>query len=316
MTTVDAAPGRVSGFRHEALFYSSDDEFLAGTVPFILEGVDAGEAVLALVPEPRLAVLRAALDAAAARVTLSDMKAVGHNPARIIPVWQDFVDRHGSGGRPVRGVGEPIWAGRGPDEIVECQIHESLINVAFADAGSVTILCPYQIAALDRSIGDEARRSHAWVRHDGACAESSQFGASAAAAPFAGPLSPAPPEAHVERFDGGEVRRMRRLAADAAVQAGLAKGRADDLVLAVSEIVTNSVRHGGGSGTFAIWVSGAGVICEVADTGRIEHPLAGRQRPGPDQAGGRGLWLVNQLCDLVQIRVAAQGSTVRIHQHR
>jgi anti-sigma regulatory factor (Ser/Thr protein kinase) len=317
MTTATASPAHARSFRHEALFYSSDDEFLAGTVPFILEGVDAGEAVLALVPEPRLAVLITALDAAAARVTFSDMRTVGHNPARIIPVWQDFVDRHGAGGRPVRGVGEPIWAGRGPDEIVECQIHESLLNVAFGDAGAVTILCPYEMAALDPSIGDEAHRSHPWVRHGGVRAESGLFGGHAAeATPFAGPLAPAPPEAKVETFQAGEVGRMRRLAADVAARAGLAKERADDLVLAVSEIVTNSVRHGGGSGTFAAWVSSAGVICEVADTGRIEHPLVGRQRPNIEQAGGRGLWLVNQLCDLVQIRVAAWGNTVRIHQHR
>ena len=86
-------------------------------------------------------------------------------------------------------------------------------------------------------------------------------------------------------------------------------------MLAVSEIAANSACHRDGSGTFAVWITDASVICEVRDRGRIEHPLAGRLRPGPDQPGGRGLWLANQLCDLVQIRVTARGSTVRLHQH-
>jgi anti-sigma regulatory factor (Ser/Thr protein kinase) len=100
-----------------------------------------------------------------------------------------------------------------------------------------------------------------------------------------------------------------------ASDAGLTGDKADDLVLALSEIASNSVRHAGGSGVFAAWVVDGSVICEVTDSGRIEHPLVGRQRPVPGTPGGRGLWLANQLCDLVQIRVAPRGNTVRIHQH-
>ena len=56
------------------------------------------------------------------------MAVLGHNPARIIPAWRDFADAHAG---PIRGIGEPIWPGRGADELVECQLHESLLNVAF-----------------------------------------------------------------------------------------------------------------------------------------------------------------------------------------
>jgi anti-sigma regulatory factor (Ser/Thr protein kinase) len=100
-----------------------------------------------------------------------------------------------------------------------------------------------------------------------------------------------------------------------AAHAGVADHRTDDLVLAVSEIAANTMRYGGGSGVLTTWLTDTGVICEVADHGRIEHLLAGRQRPTPDQLGGRGLWLTNQLCDLVQIRVGQEGNIVRIHQH-
>jgi anti-sigma regulatory factor (Ser/Thr protein kinase) len=54
-------------------------------------------------------------------------------------------------------------------------------------------------------------------------------------------------------------------------------------------------------------------LCEVRDRGRIVEPLVGRLPPPLDRHGGRGLWLVNHLCDLVQIRSTEAGSVVRVH---
>ena len=55
------------------------------------------------------------------------------------------------------------------------------------------------------------------------------------------------------------------------------------------------------------------LVVEVRDAGRIADPLVGRQLPSWDAVGGRGLWLANQLCDLVQIRSSDTGTVVRIH---
>jgi anti-sigma regulatory factor (Ser/Thr protein kinase) len=95
--------------------------------------------------------------------------------------------------------------------------------------------------------------------------------------------------------------------------AGLGEARTADLVLAVDEVATNSLRHGGGRGTLRIWREDGAVVCEVRDAGRIEDPMAGRERPAPDGDGGRGLWMVNQLCDLVQLRTLPTGAVVRLH---
>ena len=54
------------------------------------------------------------------------------------------------------------------------------------------------------------------------------------------------------------------------------------------------------------------MLIEFEDRGTIDEPLAGRLRPTPTQQGGRGLWLANQLCDLVQIRSSELGTTVRL----
>ena len=64
--------------------------------------------------------------------------------------------------------------------------------------------------------------------------------------------------------------------------------------------------HGDEAGVF--------LFCEVEDHGSMVSPLVGRIRPNPDACGGRGVWIANQLCDLVQIRSGNAGTVVRVHK--
>jgi anti-sigma regulatory factor (Ser/Thr protein kinase) len=84
-------------------------------------------------------------------------------------------------------------------------------------------------------------------------------------------------------------------------------------VLAVNEVASNSVVYGGGHGVVRSWRQGDSLIFEVTDRGRIQEPLVGRTRPDLGKAGGHGLWLVNQLCELVQVRSSVAGTQVRLH---
>lgn len=99
-------------------------------------------------------------------------------------------------------------------------------------------------------------------------------------------------------------------------QARLAAERAEELLLAVNEIATNSLTHTGRGGTLRIWQAHGALVCEVHDSGHIPDPLAGRHIPTPHALHGRGLWIVNQLCDLVEIRSDGDGTTVRMHVRR
>jgi anti-sigma regulatory factor (Ser/Thr protein kinase) len=114
-------------------------------------------------------------------------------------------------------------------------------------------------------------------------------------------------------FSASDLASLRALVSRHATRARLAPEAREDLVLAVNELVSNSVQYGGGVGELRIWQERDALLCEVRDRGRICDPLAGRVRPRRDQFGGRGLWLVNQLCDLVQIRVTPAGTVVRVH---
>jgi anti-sigma regulatory factor (Ser/Thr protein kinase) len=299
-------------FRHEAFFYSGRESFLQGTVPFIEAAVAAKEPILVVVSAAKIALLREALNGAAEHACFADMADVGHNPARIIPAWRQFVSEHSARGRPFRGIGEPIWAGRSPAELVECQVHESLLNLTFAGSAEWWLLCPYDTDSLDGPILDEARRSHPYVLERGLGRPSLIYRGHDIRIPSGALPEPSGPTEELA-FGAGPLHVVRRFVADHAVRLGLSSDRAADLVLAVNELVTNSLCHADGRGILRLWADGPMVVCEVSDHGRIDQPLIGRVAPPMDSDGGRGVWLANQVCDLVQVRSSEAGTVVRVH---
>ena len=317
VTHESALGNAADGFRHEALLYAGEAEFVGQASAFIREGLEAGQPVLVVVSAEKIAALRDELGGRAADVRFADMVDIGANPARIIPAWQAFVDEHGGEGRPVRGVGEPIWAGRSIDELAECARHEALLNLAFADAPAWWLLCPYDTQTLPSRVLDEARRNHPSVRDAGGHRRTAEYrGLDDIAAPFDAPL-PQPPAAVDEmRFASHDLAAVRAWVGAHATRSGLGPSRSEDLVLAVNEIVTNSVRHGGGSGMLRMWDWADAVISEIGDRGHIDVPMIGREQPTLDQSSGFGLWIANQVCDLVQVRTFPGRSVVRLHMKR
>lgn len=117
-----------------------------------------------------------------------------------------------------------------------------------------------------------------------------------------------------ERFDRSQVTGLRHSLASCVEAAGLKGQRLDDFVLAVNELITNAVRHGGGAGHVRLWVTSEMVLCEVSDGGGGigADRLANHDRPAPDTAGGWGLWLAEQLSDTMSVTTGAAGTVVRI----
>jgi anti-sigma regulatory factor (Ser/Thr protein kinase) len=303
-------------FHHEAAFYEGDDQFVDRSLAFLHDGLARSEPALVMVGARKLELLRAALGSRAADVHLTDMEMVGRNPARIIPAWSRFVaDNAGSGGG-MRGIGEPIWAERTPSELSECQLHESLINLAFARADDFRLICPYDTAALSEDVIAEARRSHPVLSHEGAEAVSHDYcGIEKVAARFSEPLSEPPAEAEELRVTLAALRVARRMVRARAEEAGLGE-RSEDFSLAVNEVLSNSLQHAGEDGTLRLWQDAQGMVCEVRDGGHIMEPLIGREEPNIGQIGGHGMWLVNLVCDLVQVRSSEHGSAIRMRMNR
>jgi anti-sigma regulatory factor (Ser/Thr protein kinase) len=307
---------RSDRFRHEAILYAGPDEFVAATAPALHAAVERDEPVFVVVDQPKIALLRSALGSRADGIRFADMRMVGHNPARIIPEWRAFVDEHAGWRGTIHGIGEPIWSGRTSTALVECRHHEALLNLAFADDFSFCVQCPLDVAALPASVADEAHRTHPFLWRNGELRATDAHRRLDPARVFEDPLTDAPPgQVRELKFDGRSLVGVRRLVARHAAAAGLDEAAVRDLVLAADELATNSVRHGGGSGTLRAWVDHDTVVCEVIDRGHIVDPLVGRRRPRPSDIGGRGLWMANQLCDLVQIRSTSGKTVVRLHKH-
>jgi anti-sigma regulatory factor (Ser/Thr protein kinase) len=301
-----------AGFRHDALIYADAEDFLTATVPFLREALEAGEATLVAVSQANTALLEGALGADADQVRFAEMERLGRNPARIIPFWREFLDENA--GRPVRGIGEPVWPGREPAEVDECERHESLLNVAFSSSPAFSLLCPYDARAFGDELLEKVAHSHRAVARAGGSITGDEYLLGRDC--FAGSLSRRPAGTEPFEFDLDNLAQVRRRVKRAAAEAGLTASEAADLVIAASELAANSIAYGGGTGTLHIWRSDGRLLVEFEDSGTIEEPLVGRLPPQPTQEGGRGLWLANQLCDLVQVRSAPGRTTVRLHPSR
>jgi anti-sigma regulatory factor (Ser/Thr protein kinase) len=111
------------------------------------------------------------------------------------------------------------------------------------------------------------------------------------------------------RHDLARVRDFVRMQAG---KAGLSALRTGDLVIAVSELAANTLRHTQGGGSLHIWVDPGEVICEIHDDGHNTDPSGGRVRPAATAGHGHGLWVVRQLCDDVDIRSDSDGTTIQL----
>jgi anti-sigma regulatory factor (Ser/Thr protein kinase) len=296
-------------FEHAAVFYHSTDEYLDAVLRFVTAGVEHANPVLVAVPGPKIRLLREHLGGAG-WVSFADMTELGANPARIIPEVAAFADAHR--GRTVRYVGEPIWAARTAAELCEAIRHEALINLAFAGTAA-SILCPYDRTRLAPGVIAGAERTHPVLIQNGLALPSRAYPEAGLFPPDCDQPLPRPPSGAAALTYRDDLARVRAFAAGHAARAGLPADRICDLVIAVSELAANTWRHTDATGTLHVWASDGELLCQFHDSGRIEDPLAGRHRPIPDAVNGHGLWVVHQLCDLVELRTGGAGTTIRLH---
>ncbi|MDQ0585811.1 sensor histidine kinase [Streptomyces rishiriensis] len=301
-----------ASFRHELYPYRGDAHFLSGTLGYIHEALEGGEAVVVAVPSAKASLLRSEL-ADESAVTFVDTTTLGPNPGRLIDAWVDWMKERGEGDRPVRGIGETAWReARSAAHLSELRYHEWILNRAFARSSAWSMLCPYDAADEDQSALQALSRCHPLIREDGRHMRNEGY-LSAEEYPFEALNPPCDPFQELS-YTHGDLTAIRSKVSQCATDAGVTEDQQRKLAVAVTEIATNSIRHGGGRGTLRTWTQNSTFLCEFRDAGYIPDVMVGRTRPATDQIGGRGLWLAHQLCDLVEIRSTPdQGTTVRLH---
>ncbi len=311
-----AAAGRPegsAGLTHLAYLYDDERDYLASLSAFVHAGLRNAEPVFVAVPGHRAGPLRERLGAESPLLRYGAMAETGRNPARLIPELHAFLNEHP--GQLVRYIGESIWPGRSAAELSEATRHEALINLAFATA-AVSIMCPYDVRGLADSVVGGVQRTHPAVISNGQAQPASGFaGRGTVPAECEDPL-PAPPAGAQVLGYQTSLGQVRDLVTRHGTALGMAADRITNLVIAAGEITANTLRHTSAGGTFWIWHTGEEIICQVRDEGWITDPLAGRQRRSPEDSG-HGLWVVNQVCDLVEIRTSqAAGTIIRLHMRR
>jgi hypothetical protein len=295
---------------HEAFLYRDEEQFSAVLRAFVADAQLAAEPVLAAVPTHNVDVLLRALGPLTRDVCFEDMAVVGRNPNCVLSLYEDWIGAHDS---RVRMIGELMWPGRSYPEMVESLRHEALVNHQLGDCAA-SILCPYDAQRLGDDALTGAELTHpCLVAGDGSRRPSPVYGEQIEL--YGGARWPqTPPIPPVSEHDfTGDLGDLRHAVAGDPVVSALSPERQEDLVFAVNELATNALRHGDGVCATRIWRDGPAVVAELSCSWMLGEVAAGRRRPAPDALSGRGLWMVNQLCDLVELRNAGGGTTVRLH---
>jgi anti-sigma regulatory factor (Ser/Thr protein kinase) len=297
----------INGLRHLVLFYHDEAEYQAVLAQHVRAAVGRDEPVLILIPQPWL--VQSAW-ASAPDVRSSDMAELGRNPARIVPVLRSFCDANPH--RRVLIIAEWMWPGRSHAELCEAARHEALLDQALAGR-EVTILCPYSATALPPWVVTDAGCLHQWqAQQDSVRPSATYAGPGSVPASCLAPLPSPPSDAETIEYRS-DLRPVRAVVSAVAREAGLSPNRATDLMLAASEVAANTLRHTQAAGVAVTWRTDGEVLCQISDSGYIADRLAGLRRPPPGESGGQGLWLVNQVCDLVELRSTEAGTLIRMH---
>lgn len=316
-----------TGFRHEGAIWSGATQLLERTLPFVLGGLDAGDAiVVALWPHNEYRV-RTALGRDAARVRFVDPDAQGRSPARRLQGWLGLLARAcpvssthdadippGSPRAPfgrVRVVTESVRCDQRAAEISEVHLHEALLNVAIPAMAPLSVMCLYDAGAVTTDVLAGACRTHPVMSGAGAGApvyEGPDYARRLGEAPLP---EPAGTLGSLD-FTAGGLSLVRHRVARVAAAHGVPAARVDDLTVAVNEVAANSLDHGGGRGVLRYWSEPGAVVFEVHDDGYVTDPLVGLVSPESGQARGRGLWMAHQFGDLLQLRSSGTGTTARV----
>jgi anti-sigma regulatory factor (Ser/Thr protein kinase) len=295
--------------QHDALLYRDAGELRAVVRGFADDAAAADEPLLALLPPASLELLGDVLDGCGAAVEVLDASEAGRNPSRLIPTMLTWLEDRRT---RARVVSESIWPGRDEVEMTECLRHEALVNHALA-AEAVSLLCPFDVAHLDGDVIAGAEMTHPRLIDEAGIRVSERYGDPLVAARGESwpQREPAEPICALD-FDG-DLWALRHRITGLEMLQELDPGRRGDLVFAVNEAASNVLLHGDGTCRARIWRDGGRIVSEIVSASAIEDPLAGRRRPDPQAIGGRGLWLINELCDLVEVRSGPEGASVRMH---
>ncbi|HZB32667.1 MAG TPA: sensor histidine kinase [Streptosporangiaceae bacterium] len=309
--------GKATTLVHQALLYSGEGEFLDAAVPFLRAGLTAADVVLVAAVPPRLDGVRRALGPAGEPVLFIDVAEWYRHPVRTLAAYDDFLRVQAP--RRVRVLAELDLAARAAPETREWMRYEAVVNTAFGTSGAHA-MCAYDRHTAPPGMLAEVRRTHRVLVQGGGPlpradhAGPDRPGGEPDREPDREPL-PLPPVFDTISVESADLHDVRAFVGTRAVRYGLTDDALSGLLVAVTELATNAVKHGTPPMAVRLWAEGGDLICEVADCGCWRPPPSatlGFAPPASAANGGFGLWGVRMLADSVQIRADWDGTVVRL----
>lgn len=296
------------GYLHEALCYGSDEEFLAVVVPFLTGGVAAGEPTFAFFGERNATLLRSALPADSG-VRLVAVQDRYQRPAETIKTYREVL-----AALVAEGAVQIRVAGEVPTDPATwdwwCR-YESAVNDAYDDF-PLWGLCTYDTRTTAAEILADVARTHPTFVTPNARRPSDEYADPRSYLSLRRPVVRDPLHRTAPRCDLADpTAAQARQAVRATAPATLGADEVDDLVVAVSEVVSNALRHGRPPVRLRIWTGEDRILVAVGDAGPGPgDPMAGLLPFTDRPAGGLGLWITAQSCSHVVMEPTPQGYTV------
>jgi anti-sigma regulatory factor (Ser/Thr protein kinase) len=302
-----------SSLVHDAFVYSTQDDFLAGAMPFLEEGIERKEPILAAPTHANARLLQERLGERSEAVDWAE-NSESHRTVERLGIFLRYIHRHvDRGATRVRLLGEPCWPKSGGPGVAEWKRYESFLNVALAPH-PVWLVCPYDGAMLTPDIVEDACRTHPNIGHGEGRTSSADY---LAPSEFARRIDEVPlPRPPADAVDGyfRTPFQIRRFVSEQGRTAGVETETLEDAELAASEVAANVFRYAAEVARVRTWTEHGTFVCEIDDTGRgIGEPFAGYAIPEPTAQAGRGLAMARRLADVVEIRTTPIGTVVRLH---
>jgi anti-sigma regulatory factor (Ser/Thr protein kinase) len=301
------------GYLHEAVYYSSEDELLDVAVPFLQGGLAAGEPTVVSLGEQNAALVRKALPDQPDLVFLAGGTLYAR-PAAAIRSYREMLASYlTQGAHQIRIIGEVTPAALGVTWESWAR-YESAINHAYDDF-PLWSMCAYDTRRTPGHVLADVARTHPSVAMPGGRHEPGDSYADPTDFLVEWRRVPDDPIQHMEPTIEltDPTPATARTAVAQADRGLLPPGEVEDLVLAVSEVVTNAWRHGSPPVRLRVWVGTDRIVVAVSDRGRgPTYPFAGLIPTGDGAGGGLGLWLAHQLCNHVTSTHDGDAFTVRL----
>jgi anti-sigma regulatory factor (Ser/Thr protein kinase) len=298
----------MTSFRHSALVYESQDEYLARAVPFLKEGLERGEGAIVAHTKPGLAVMREALGADAAQVRFVDVGSAYTRPARTLAAYHEVYVEQLRKTPTLRAVAD-VQFGPDPAEWDLWTGYEAVFNRSFAHLPA-WVICSYNANGTPDSIIEGVWQTHPEVVADETWSTSDRYEDPDELLRRLTPIPTPLPELRSIPF-GRDAEELRERLAHELVAEQVSETKTLEMLLAATEVAANAVRHGGGIADVRVGRAQGRFVCEIVDRGDgFDDPAAGYL--APREGVGSGLWVARQLTWRIEFFRSPSGFTSRI----